>query len=97
MHALPVKFHLKSIFPSNWMMPLVYLVINLSVTGLLLNIVAQVKVDKVLDAFGIVLIPLTLLSIVFYMLAAYTNPGLLIGDETVQLKKAQDWNYKHQR
>ena len=39
--------------------------------------------------------PLTVLTIAFYLLSAYTNPGYIIGNEAVQLAKAQDYNMKH--
>lgn len=39
--------------------------------------------------------PLTIFTIAFYLLSAYTNPGYIIGNEAVQLAKAQDYNMKH--
>lgn len=97
MHALPMKFHMaKSLLSTNLLMPFIFLTINLTVTILLLNIVANVKTDTILNMMGVMLIPFSILSVTFYLLSAYTNPGLLIGNEQVQLQKAQDWNYKHQ-
>lgn len=96
MHAVPVKFHLKSLFPGNLLMPIIFLILNLGVTVALLQIVLNVGQDKTLNVMGGILVPLCLLTVVFYLLSAFTNPGLLIGDEEAQLKKAQDWNFKHQ-
>ena len=81
MHALPVKFHLKSLFPSNLFMPAVYLVINISTVIGLINIVLNVKDDETLNFLAIFLLVTTLFTITFYLLSAYTNPGLLIGNE----------------
>ena len=39
--------------------------------------------------------PLTIFTLAFYLLSAYTNPGYIIGNEAVQLAKAQDYNMKH--
>lgn len=59
------------------------MVINLAVSIGLIKIVRNVKEDPVLNFYGVMLIPFTFLSIVFYLMAAYTNPGLLIGNEQV--------------
>lgn len=96
MHALPVKFHLKSLFPGNLLMPVIFLVLNIGVTVALIQIVLNVGKDKTLNVMGGTLVLLCIVTIVFYMLSAYTNPGLLIGDEEAQLKKAQDWNFRYQ-
>jgi hypothetical protein len=37
------------------------------------------------------------LTLIFYLLAAYTNPGYIIGDEKKQLAKAQEHELKHNR
>lgn len=42
--------------------------------------------------------PVTLIfALIFFLLSAYTNPGIIIGNEAVQLKKAQDYELRHNR
>ena len=62
----------------------------------LINIVNHISEDEFIKVLGLILIPLSIFAITFYLLSAFTNPGLLIGNEEVQLQKAQDWNNKHQ-
>lgn len=38
---------------------------------------------------------MTVVTTLFYLLAAYTNPGYIIGNEEIQLAKAQDFDLKH--
>jgi len=38
---------------------------------------------------------LTVISVIFYLLTAYTNPGFVIGNEEIQLKKAVDYDLKY--
>ena len=81
MHALPVKFHMKSMFSGNLIVPGLYLSFNLLITLGILNIVHNVLVDEILNGLGLALIPISALTLIFYLLSAFTNPGLLIGDE----------------
>ena len=47
--------------------------------------------DNVLTLLGLYILPLTaILTIGFYLSASYINPGFIIGNEEVQLAKAQD-------
>lgn len=48
MHALPVKFHWKSLFPGNWLMPAVFLGINIFVTSNLITMAWAIKDDVLL-------------------------------------------------
>lgn len=64
-------------------MPSVFLILNIGVSFGILDIINSVKKDGMLNGLGAVLVPIGLVCIIFYLLSAYTNPGLLIGNETV--------------
>lgn len=96
MHALPLLFYQKSMCFTNFLIPLLYIALNLFVSVSLCAIVLEIQNDTYLYSLGAAMIPLTLLSIVFYLLSACTNPGLLLGNEEVQLQKAKEWDLKHQ-
>ena len=97
MHPPPLKFHLKSNFLSNLLVPSMYLALNIFVSLSLLQIVTHVHDDAKLANIGRLFVPLFLSTILFYLLSAFTNPGLLIGNEQDQLRKAQEKNLRHQR
>ena len=88
MHALPVQFHFKQRFFGNLLLPSIFMAINIFTSVSLLNIVRHVEGDDFLSVLGMLLVPLSILAITFYLLSAFTNPGLLIGNEQVQLQKA---------
>jgi hypothetical protein len=39
----------------------------------------------------------TVFTLYFYLNASYMNPGYIVGDEEVQLAKAQDYDLRHKR
>ena len=53
--------------------------------------------DGTLTFEGWLLVPLTFLALLFYLLAAWTNPGYLNGDERRQLKKATAWDIEQNK
>jgi len=61
------------------------------------NIIQTKPID--IDTFlfwGLLALPiLTFGTIVFYLLVSFTNPGFIIGNEEIQLKKAVDYDIKH--
>ena len=90
MHALPVQFHLKTIFWQNLIVPPLYLTLNIFVTAILIQAARQLaEQDYVLAYFGLLQLPLfAFVTIMFYLYSSYVNPGYVIGDEEVQLAKA---------
>ena len=64
-------------------MPVVFLIVNLFVSLKLLNMANNIKDDGFLSFLKVIFYPFMILSIIFYLMSAYTNPGYLIGDETV--------------
>ena len=83
MHALPIQFHFKRSFMSNLMVPSVYLALNIFVSLSLVNLVSYITDDSLLVSLADLLIPLAIITIGFYLLSAFTNPGHLIGNEQV--------------
>lgn len=99
MHALPVQFHLKTILWQNLLVPPLYLVLNIATTIILMHIVRVLAdFDMFLAYLGYLQLPiLAIFTIVFYLFASYLNPGYIIGNEEVQLAKAQDYDLRHKR
>lgn len=51
-----------------------------------------------LEVLGFGVFPIfTIITILLFLLSAYTNPGFIIGNELLQLQKAQDSDLKHNR
>ena len=99
MHALPVQFHLKTILWQNLLVPPLYLALNIATTIILVHTVRVLGgIDPVLMFLGYLQLPaLAAVTILFYLLASYLNPGYIIGNEEVQLAKAQDYDLRHKR
>ena len=111
MHALPVQFHLKTIMWQNLKVPPLFILLNLGTTFMLVRIVLLLTDetpnfihfrekpnlhDEVLTTLGFYLLPISaVVTIAFYLAASYINPGFIIGNEEVQLAKAQDYDLRH--
>ena len=54
--------------------------------------------DRFVAFLGYFQLPaLGILTIICYLFASYLNPGYIIGNEELQLAKAQDYDLRHQR
>ena len=80
-------------------MPPLYLALNIATTIILVHTVRVIAIiDPLLDYLGYLQLPsLAVVTILFYLLASYLNPGYIIGNEEVQLAKAQDYDLRHKR
>jgi hypothetical protein len=83
MHALPVQFHLKSLFFTNFPTPILYLAFQIIISVSIIRITRHVKGDEIVDVLGFVFPIFAVLTIVFYLRSAYTNPGYVIGNEQI--------------
>ena len=97
MHALPVQFHLKTIMWQNLIVPPMFLVLNLGTTFILIRTVVMLSSqtptflhlqkqasidDSFLTFLGFYQMPIcAAVTIGFYLMASYINPGYIIGNE----------------
>lgn len=98
MHALPVKFHMKSMFSISKFdllinldlsRPAIYIVIQMIITGLFYKVMKPLDDHPFSHFLTFFLYPMFLVfTLIFFCLASYTNPGFIIGNEQVQLAKA---------
>lgn len=68
-----------------------YTILQSFVSISMLKICWQIADDLKLNILQSIFIPLSICVMIFYYLAAYTNPGFIIGNEQIQLAKAYDF------
>jgi len=60
-----------------------------------MEIAMHVEGDDTIDILKLLFLIFSAITLMCYLFAAFTNPGYVIGNEQVQLAKAQDYDMKH--